>query len=222
MAVLRVCLLFAKGLPSWRSAWTAGGGRPQVGCGASRYRGCLLFHFFGLVVCRQRFDNGLQLTVHHFGELVDREADAVVGDAVLREVVGADLFTAVARADHGFAFLRQSFLLPLHFDFVEAGTQDSHAFFAVLDLRLFVLAADDRVGGDVRDAHGGIGRVHRLSTGAGGAKGVDAQVFRFDFDVDIFGFGQHGYRDGGSMHATLLLRGGHALHAVDAAFVFQL
>ncbi len=36
-------------------------------------------------------------------ELVQRQPDAVVGHAVLREVVGADLLAAVAGADHAAA-----------------------------------------------------------------------------------------------------------------------
>ena len=76
--------------------------------------------------------------------------------------------------------------------------------------------------GNVRDAHRGVRRVHRLAAGAGRAERVDAQIFGFDLDVDVFGFGQHGDRDGRGVDASLLLGGGHALHAVHAAFVFQL
>src|SRR6266576_6226298 len=113
---------------------------------------------------------------------MNRQADTVIGDAVLREIVGADFFAAIAGADHGFAFLGESFLLFLRLDFVEAGTQDAHAFFAVLDLGFLVLATDYRVRRNVRDADSGIRRVHRLTTGAGRAERVDTQVFRFDLD----------------------------------------
>ncbi len=37
-----------------------------------------------------------EFAVHDFGQLVERQADAVIGDAVLREIVGADFFGAVA------------------------------------------------------------------------------------------------------------------------------
>ena len=74
----------------------------------------------------------------------------------------------------------------------------------------------------MRDAHGGIGGVHRLAAGAGGAEGVDAQVLGFDLDVDFVGFGQHGDGDRGGVDAALLLGGRDALHAVHAALVFQL
>src|ERR1022692_4100060 len=153
---------------------------------------------------------------------MEREADAVVGDTVLREVIGADLFAAVSRPDHGFALFGQRLLLLLHFDFVEAGAQHAHTFFAVLDLGFLVLATDYRVGGNVRDADGGVRRVHRLAAWAGGAEGVNAQIFGFDLDVDVFGFRQHRDGDGGGVHASLLLGGGNALHAMHAAFVLEL
>ena len=74
----------------------------------------------------------------------------------------------------------------------------------------------------MRDAHGGIGGIHGLPAGARRAKGIDAQILRFDLDVDVFRFGQHG--DGGrrGVNAALLLGGRDALDAMHAAFVFQL
>src|SRR5271170_4963357 len=153
---------------------------------------------------------------------MDGEADAVVGEAVLGEIVGANFFAAVAGADLGFAFFGERGLLLFHFNFVEAAAENAHTFFAVLDLGFFVLATDHGVGRDVRDADGGIRGVHRLAAGAGGTEGVDAQVFGFDFDVDVFGFGQHGDGNGGGVDASLLLGGGHALHAMRAALILEL
>jgi hypothetical protein len=86
---------------------------------ASRF----LLKFLGLVVSGERFEQRLQLAVHDGFELVEGEADSVVGDAVLREVVSADLLATVAGTDHGFAFLGQRLLLFFHFDFVEAGAR---------------------------------------------------------------------------------------------------
>ena len=40
----------------------------------------------------------VQISVHDLIQIVDRQADAVVGAAILREVVGADLLAAVAGA----------------------------------------------------------------------------------------------------------------------------
>src|SRR5665213_1641198 len=128
-----------------------------------RYAGFAL-HLFGGVVGDQRVDRGLQQTLHHHREVVVGEADAVVGEAVLGEVVGAAFFDAVAGADLLLALLGLTLVDALGFDFVEARAQDAHRLFAVLDLRLFVLAAYDRVGGKVRDADCRVGRIHRLPT----------------------------------------------------------
>ena len=59
----------------------------------------------------QGFDEGLQFAVDDLIELMDGEADAVVGDAVLGKVVGANLLAAITAADYGAAFLGQRLLL---------------------------------------------------------------------------------------------------------------
>src|ERR1051326_231877 len=56
-----------------------------------------------LIVGAQRVNDGLELAVHNFGELMNGQPNAVVGDAVLGEVVGANFFAAVAATDHGLA-----------------------------------------------------------------------------------------------------------------------
>ena len=74
----------------------------------------------------------------------------------------------------------------------------------------------------MRDAHRGIGRVHRLPARTRRAERVNPQILRLDFDVDFIGFGQYG--DGGSrsVNAALLLGLRNALHAVHAALILQL
>src|SRR3984893_4634516 len=150
------------------------------------------------------------------------QADAVIGHAILRIVVGANFFGTVAGLDLSAALGGQRGLLLFHFLFVEAGAKDAHGLGAIFDLRFFVLLGDDQAAGNVGNAHGGVGRVHGLAAGTGGAEGVDAQVLGFDFDVDVVGFRQDGYRGGGSVNAALLLGGRDALHAMHAAFVFEL
>src|ERR1700680_4707826 len=150
---------------------------------------------------------------------MQRQADAVIGYAILRIVVGANFFGAVAGFDLAAALGGQGGLLLFHFEFVEAGAKDAHGFGAILDLGFFVLLGDDQAAGNVGDAHGGVGGVHRLAAGTGGAESVDAKILGFDFDVDVVGFRQDGNRGGGGVNAALLLGGGDALDAVDAAFV---
>src|SRR5882757_4790708 len=47
----------------------------------------------------QRLDDRVELALHDGGQAVEREADAVVGHAVLGEIVSADALTAPAGAD---------------------------------------------------------------------------------------------------------------------------
>src|SRR6266852_8579175 len=142
-----------------------------------------------------------------------RQADAVIGYSVLRVVVGADFFGAVAGFDLSAALGGQGGLLLFHFLFVEAGAKNAHSFGAIFDLGFFVLLGDDQAAGNVGDAHGGVGGVHGLSAGTGGAESVDAEIFGFDFDVDVVGFREDGYGCGGSVNTALLLGGGDALNA---------
>src|SRR5690606_29746469 len=53
----------------------------------------------------QGLDDTVQVAVEHRGQVVGLVADAVVGDAVLREVVGADPLGAVDRAHLGTALV---------------------------------------------------------------------------------------------------------------------
>src|SRR5260370_17966271 len=53
----------------------------------------------GFVVGHQRIHNRAELSVHDFGELVNGQPDAMVGDAVLREIIRAHFLLAVAALD---------------------------------------------------------------------------------------------------------------------------
>src|ERR1700691_5896302 len=153
---------------------------------------------------------------------MQREADAVIGDAILGKVVGADFFAAIAGADLLFSGLRELGVLFFHFHLVQARAQHAHALLAIFDLRLLVLATYHGVGGQVGDAHGGVSSVDRLAARPGRAEGINADVLGFDFDVDFFGLREHGHGNGRSVHTPLLLGFGHALHAVDARLPLEL
>src|SRR5271155_296935 len=99
---------------------------------------------------------------------MERQADAVVGEAVLREIVSTDLFAAVACAYHGAPLGAYGGLLFFELQLVETRAQHPLGFGAILDLRFFVLAGNDQAGWQVRDAHGGVSGVYRLSAWSGG------------------------------------------------------
>src|SRR6185312_7131827 len=167
------------------------------------------------------FDQRLKFPVHDLLQLMHGQADAMVGDAILGKIVGADFFAAVTGAHHGLALFGQRILLLLYFHFIKARSQHTHSLFAVFDLRLLVLATHHRVGGNMGDAHSGIGRVHRLTARTRGAERINAQIFGFDLDVHIFSFRQDRDGDGGSVNASLGLGFWNALHAMHATLIFQ-
>src|SRR5205085_9344431 len=109
----------------------------------------------------------VEIAVHDGRQVVHGQSDAVIGHAVVREVVGADLFAAVAAANHAFARRGELGFALLALDVVEARFEDLQRFRAVLDLRLFVLTRHDDAGRDVRHAHGRVSRVDRLAAWAG-------------------------------------------------------
>ena len=84
----------------------------------------------------------VQIARHHRFQPVQRQVDAVVGHASLREVVGADALGAVAAADLQAARggLRRGLLLLLRRQ--QPGLQQGHRPRTVLVLRALVLAFD--------------------------------------------------------------------------------
>ena len=177
--------------------------------------------FIGAVGEGELADDFFEVAVENLFEAVEGQADAVVGDAALVVVVGTDLFGAVTGADLGAAFSGDGAGLLLLFDLQEAALQDGHGFGAVFVLGAFVLAGDDEPGGQVRDADGGVGTVDVLAAGAGCAVGVDFKLSGVDVDFDFVDLRKHGYGDGGGVDSAAGFGDGHALDAVDAAFVFE-
>src|SRR5688572_18947202 len=101
-------------------------------------------------------DDRLEVAVHDLVKVVRLVARAVVRNAVFRVVVRADPLRAVHGADLRLALLGVGgvdlFLLVRE----DAGTENAHAGFAVLQLRLFVLHGHHDARGKVRDADGGV------------------------------------------------------------------
>ena len=92
----------------------------------------------------KRVDDRVELAFHHQIQLVQRQADAVIGQAVLREIVSADFFAAVAGADHAAPLRADRRLLLFQLHLIEPRAQHAHRLGAILDLRFFVLAGDDQ------------------------------------------------------------------------------
>ena len=176
----------------------------------------------GLMVGDQRVDDLAQrLALHHLRQVVERQVDAVVGDAALREVVGADALGAVARADLVLALGGARLVALGLLGVVELGAQHRHRLGAVLVLRALLLHHHDDAARHVGDADRGFGLVDVLAAGALRSHGVDLEVVRLDLDVDVLDLGQHRDGRGRGVDAALRLGVGHALDAVHAGLELQ-
>ncbi len=107
-------------------------------------------------------------------------------------------------------------------DLVELGLQELHRMRLVLVLRLLGLLRHRDAGRQMGDAHGAFGLVDVLATRTLRTIDVDAQILVVDLDVDVFSLGQHGNGRGGGVDATARFRHRHPLHAMHAAFEFEL
>ena len=145
----------------------------------------------------------------------------MIGEPVLRIVIGADLFGAVAGADHRFAFGGLSLFIFALLVVVDSGPQDFQGGGLVLVLRALVLALHHRAGWNVGDADGGVGGVDVLAAGSLCAVGIDTQIFVADFNVDFFDFGEYGDGGGRSVYTPLCFGLRYALDAVGSAFVLE-
>src|SRR6476646_10307999 len=89
-----------------------------------------------LVVSDERVDEWIEVAFHHEVELMNRQPDAVIADAVLFEIVSANLLRTIAGANHRAAFTRLRFVLLLLFKLLQTRAQDTHRLLAVFNLRL--------------------------------------------------------------------------------------
>src|SRR5687767_3474387 len=98
-----------------------------------------LFHIGDAERVQERVDLALQ----HPREIMHGEPYAMIGDAVLGEVVGADLRGPVARADLRLPHARSGRLTLGEAHVEQAGAEHFHRLELVLKLRLLVLLGDD-------------------------------------------------------------------------------
>src|SRR3954468_1763432 len=97
----------------------------------------------GLLGHRERIDQRIELPVEHRGEVVDGQADPVVGHPVLGEVVRPDLVGAVAAADHQAPHRGVPLALRRDLEIEQPRAQHRERLRLVLVLALPVLDLDD-------------------------------------------------------------------------------
>ena len=92
-------------------------------------------------------NDAIEPAVQNGVEVVQGEADTMVGHAILREVVGPDLLATVTRADLAAAGLAALDRLALPLRVEKPCAQNRQRLDAVLELRFLILNADDGVRG---------------------------------------------------------------------------
>ena len=143
----------------------------------------------------------------------------MIGHTVLREIVGPNFSS---RPPVPIWPRRCALYFPLPraaFAPASARAQDRQRSFLVFDLTATILTTHDCACRNVQHLHGRIGRVHALPTRAARARDFNSQIFRLQFEIDVFRFGQDRDCRGRCMNATLRLSRRHALHTMNAAFV---
>src|SRR3984885_14646511 len=164
----------------------------------------LLSQLFGLVLLVQGRDQLVEVAVHDIIELVQCQVDAVVGDAALGKIIGANAFGPVPGSDLKLTRLRLLGLLLFALAGEEPRPEERERTRSVLVLRALVLAFDHDSRRQVRDANGRIGLVDMLSAGSRGAVRIDAQIRGIDLDgLDLLQLGQDGDGARGGMDAAL-------------------
>ena len=144
------------------------------------------------------------------------ESDAVIGDAVLWTVVGANLFTPVASANQRLSRNGVCAALSLLFSGEKAAAQDRHPFLFIAQLAALVLHLHHRAARDVRDAHRRVSGVDPLSSVSGCALNINTNVTFRDHKVDRLSNGEHDHRCGARVNAPRGFGCGDALNAMHS------
>ncbi len=125
---------------------------------------------------------------------MEGQADPVVGDPRLGEIVGSDPLASFPGSNLAPAVGRDLGLLLLLSLFQKARAQHPHRLRPVFQLGALVLAGDHEAGWEMSDPHRRIGRVDPLTTRPGRTVDIHAEVFLGHSDVHIFSFREN--RDG--------------------------
>src|SRR5262249_29248860 len=98
-------------MPASRSCCRAVATRAWIDLTRSSADSGRILELFGLIVSGHLIQQLHQIAIEDLGEAMGREVDPMIGDAVLREVVGPDLFRSLSGAHLAAAIFRDRFLL---------------------------------------------------------------------------------------------------------------
>src|SRR6056297_2357562 len=162
-----------------------------------------------------------RLTGEDFGQLVEREADAVIGDAPLREIVGADTLRTITGTDLGAPIRRPLGFARATLTVEQARAQDLHGARLVLVLGTLGLDHNADSGGLMRDSHRRFRAVDMLPARATGTHRIDPQLTLVQREINLLRLRQNRHGGSRSVDASAGFRIGNTLHAMHATFEFQ-
>src|SRR5947208_12947783 len=104
-----------------------------------------------------------------------RQSNAMIGHAVVGEIVGANFFFAAAGADLAAALGTVFFGFLALLSLQQACPQYRQCSLLVLDLTATILTTDDYACWNMQNLHGRVGRIHALTTRTAGARDFNSQ-----------------------------------------------
>ena len=121
------------------------------------------FQLFRLIGGGQGVNDLVQIAVHDGIDLIQRQADPMVRNPALGEIVGADPLVAHTGAHLAAAHTGDLAVQPLLLLLIELGGQHPHTFLPVLELAALLLAGHHNSRGLVDQTDGGAGFVDVLA-----------------------------------------------------------
>src|SRR3989338_5187419 len=119
---------------------------------------------------------------------------AVIGNAVLQEIIGADFFRSVCRANLGFAVAGILLGLLLFLEPLKLGYQYLHSLLLVGSLISLRLLAYINAGRFMNNSDRSLYLVDILAAGTSGARSLDFYVGRLDFYSCFLAYRKNGHR----------------------------
>ena len=119
--------------------------------------------------------------------MIEGKINAMVGEAILREIIGANPLAAVSRP----TMSRRAWAIscccsPWKF-FKQAGPQNLHRFLFILQLGLLVLASNDQPGRQWSNPHRRVGSINALPAMTARPKTSTRKSFGYISHIHLFG-----------------------------------
>ena len=155
-------------------------------------------------------------------QLVDRQIDTVIGDAIVRKIISSNTLATVTRTDQAFPFAGPLLRFLLLIEIVQLGFHPSNRLGQILVLTSLFTAFDfdPRLFVNQSDRRSGFIDVLSTSTTTGRIP-FGCIVVRFQIDFDVFRLGHHGHGCRRRVNSAFGFRFRNPLHTMTTTFVLQ-